>query len=62
MAIEYGRRHGIGGQRGGCRLREELEAMRVALEETRVWCEGLEQRQARIAALFSIGSKIGIHV
>ena len=43
-------------------LREELEAMRVALEETRVWCEGLEQRQARIAALFSIGSKIGIHV
>ena len=43
-------------------LREELEAMRVALEETRVWCEGLEQRQARIAALFSVGSRIGMHV
>jgi hypothetical protein len=39
-------------------LKSELEAVREALEETRAWCEGLEQRQARLAALFSVGSRL----
>lgn len=33
---------------------EELSALWEAVEELRVWCEGLEQQQARVLATLEI--------